>query len=146
MSVQSRGFTLIEVMITVVIVAVLAAIAYPSYTNHLRKGARAEAKVRLSQIAQLQERHFTEKNTYSDNVATLLGFASGTTIWSNSNNTTSAYQITVEVPSGSTIAKSFTLVASPQGSQTADTRCGTLKLLHTGKKEFTGSGTLSECW
>jgi type IV pilus assembly protein PilE len=143
MFVKSRGFSLIEVMITVVIVAVLAAIAYPSYTNHLRKGARAEAKVRLSQIAQLQERHFTEKNTYSDNLATLLGFTSGTTIWSNSNNTTSGYQITVTVPTG---AQSFTLSATPQGSQTADSRCGTLKLLSTGKKEITGSGNVAECW
>jgi type IV pilus assembly protein PilE len=142
MSATSRGFTLIEVMITVVIVAVLAAIAYPSYTNHLRKSARAEAKVRLTQIAQLQERHFTEKNTYTTDIAALLGVTG--TVYSNSNNdASSGYQITAAAGDSSTIDKSFKLEAVPQGAQTSDT-CGTLRLLHTGKKEKTGSGT--QCW
>jgi type IV pilus assembly protein PilE len=144
MSATSKGFSLIELMVTVVIVAVLAGIAYPSYTNHLRKGQRAEAKVRLTQVAQLQERYFTEKNTYTTDIAVLLGFTTGTVIWSSPNNTAgSGYQITAAAGDGSTIDKSFKLEAAPQGSQTADT-CGTLRLLHTGKKEISGSGT--GCW
>ncbi len=146
MSATSRGFTLIELMITVAIVATLAAIAYPSYTNHVRKTARAEAKVRLLQVAQLQERNFTEKNTYVGDIGPLLGLGVGAIVYSNSNNDPgSKYQITAN-PGTSGIASSFKLEASPQGSQAEDTRCGTLRLLHTGKKEITGSGSVAECW
>lgn len=147
MSATSRGFTLIELMITVAIVATLAAIAYPSYNNHVRKTARAEAKVRLLQVAQLQERNFTEKNTYVTDVGPLLGLGVGATVYSSSNNDTgSKYQVTAAAGTGGVIASSFKLEAVPQGSQAEDTRCGTLRLLHTGKKEITGSGTVAECW
>jgi len=54
MSGKSRGFTLIELMVVAAIVAVLAAIGYPTYLNHVRKTARAEAKVRLLQYEDLQ--------------------------------------------------------------------------------------------
>lgn len=145
MSAPSRGFTLIELMITVAIVATLAAIAYPSYTNHVRKTGRAEAKVRLLQVAQLQERTFTEKNTYTVDIAGLLGVA-GTVYSSSNNDAGSKYQITAAAGTGGVIASSFKLEAVPQGSQAEDTRCGTLRLLHTGKKEITGSGSVAECW
>jgi type IV pilus assembly protein PilE len=141
MSATSRGFTLIELMITVAIVATLAAIAYPSYTNHVRKTSRAEAKARLLQVAQLQERNFTEKNTYTTNIAGLLGVA-GTVYSSSTNDANSGYQITAPVAT----ASAFTLEAAPQGSQVADTNCGTLRLLHTGKKEISGSGSVAQCW
>lgn len=143
MSATSRGFTLIELMIAVVIVAFLAAIAYPSYTSYARKGARAEAKVRLTQIAQLQERYFTEKNTYTTDTAALLG-VTGTVYSKGNNDPSSGYQITTNPGDGSTIAQSFKLEAVPQGSQTDDS-CGTLRLLHTGKKETTAS-TVALCW
>ena len=141
MSATSRGFTLIELMITVAIVATLAAIAYPSYTNHVRKTSRAEAKARLLQVAQLQERNFTEKNTYTTNIAGLLG-VTGTVYSSSTNDAGSGYQITAPVGT----ASAFTLEAAPQGSQAADTTCGTLRLLHTGKKEISGSGSVAQCW
>jgi len=145
MSATSRGFTLIELMITVAIVATLAAIAYPGYNNHVRKTARAEAKVRLLQVAQLQERNFTEKNMYTVDIAGLLGVV-GTVYSSSNNDAGSKYQITAAAGTGGVIASSFKLEAAPQGSQAEDTRCGTLRLLHTGKKEITGSGTVAECW
>jgi type IV pilus assembly protein PilE len=141
MSAASRGFTLIEVMIVVVIVSILAAVGYPSYLSHVRKSARAEAKVRLLQVAQLQERYFTEKNEYTTNIAGLLG-VTGTVYSSSNNDAGSKYQITVTLPD----SRSFTLAAVPQGSQTDDTECATLRLLHTGKKEISGSGTATNCW
>ena len=145
MSGKSRGFTLIELMVVAAIVAVLAAIGYPTYLNHVRKTARAEAKVRLLQVAQLQERYFTEQNTYTLNIAGLLG-VTGTVYSSSTNDAGSKYQITVAA-GASGIATSYTLAAVPQGSQTADTDCGTLLLQHTGKKEiYMGSSTATKCW
>lgn len=60
----NSGFTLIEVMIVVVIIGILAAIAYPSYIDSVRKGKRAEARAAVMNLLQQQERYFTQNNTY----------------------------------------------------------------------------------
>lgn len=62
---RPRGFTLIELMITVAIVAVLAGIAYPLYTDQVRKGRRAEARAALMNLLQQQERYHTQNNSYA---------------------------------------------------------------------------------
>ncbi|MDR6537617.1 type IV pilin protein [Variovorax soli] len=59
-----KGFTLIELMIVVAIVAILASIAYPSYGWAVRKGRRAQARTAILDLLQQQERFMTQNNTY----------------------------------------------------------------------------------
>ncbi len=60
----SAGFTLIEVMITVAVIAILSAIAYPSYISQIAKGKRTECRAGAMQAMQQQERYFSQKNAY----------------------------------------------------------------------------------
>jgi prepilin-type N-terminal cleavage/methylation domain-containing protein len=64
-----RGFTLIELMITVAIVGILAAVAYPSYREYVAKSRRAEAQALLMQSSQWMERFYAENFSYSANTA-----------------------------------------------------------------------------
>ena len=62
---MSRGFTLIELMIAVAIVGLLAAVAYPSYTEYVKKTRRAEAAAILLEAAQIAERQFSQTGSYA---------------------------------------------------------------------------------
>ena len=61
---MAAGFTLIELMIALAVLAILAGIGYPSYTAYMRKAARTEAKAILMETAQNLERYYTTNNTY----------------------------------------------------------------------------------
>lgn len=132
----ARGFTLIELMVVVAVVAILVAIAVPSYSDAVRKSKRGQAKADLVELAQRAERFRTINGKYDgfwDNVST-----------SDRNSPRTgdvAYQVT-EVETDTT----FTLTATPQGGQANDTRCMTLTLDQAGVKTESGTGTVADCW
>ena len=64
MTLLSRGFTLIEIMIVVAIIAILASVAYPTYQGAILKTKRAEGKSALMQLMMAQERYYSQQNTY----------------------------------------------------------------------------------
>ena len=147
---SQAGFTLIELMVTVAIVGILAAIAYPSYQDSVRKSRRADASGVLLGLANAMERHFTETNSYCDaggagGVNSCFAGATDTgvndtgtsSIYTIPTNTTTYYTITISAVT----ASSYTLSAAPTGAQTGDS-CGTLTLTQTGVKSPTTAG----CW
>jgi type IV pilus assembly protein PilE len=145
----ASGFTLIEVMTVVVILALLAVIAFPSYQEQVRKGKRAEGKAALLRAAQLQERSFTDNNRYADSASnpsfqSLMGQACPYPVFSAENcaDASGAYRITVALGAGNT---SFTLTATPNGGHT-DASCGNLTLDSSGVRGRSGAAPMNTCW
>lgn len=133
---NSKGFTLIELMIVVAVISILAAIAYPSYQDSVRKSRRADAKAALLELAQFMERNYTLSNQYdkdSAGNAVALPFTE-----SPKDGTSKFYNLTISASA----AQSFTLSAAPKNAQATDV-CGTLSLTNTGVKSATGTG---QCW
>jgi type IV pilus assembly protein PilE len=131
---SNRGFTLIELMITVAIVGILASIAYPAYDSYVLRTRRAVATGCLLELTQQMERRYTEKLVY--NVPTTLpGVSCATDI-------TSYY--TLRFLTGQPTASTYTVEADPIGNQAND-GCGTLSVNERGVKTQ-ATGTPEKCW
>ncbi len=131
---RMRGFTLIEVMIVVVIVGILASIAYPSYHEYVNRSNRAEGQAFLSDIAARQERYFSQNNAYvtADTDRSKLGLTS---------NQSANQRYTVSL-SGVANDGGYTLTATPNFTET---RCGNLVLNAKGVRSVS-TGDKDYCW
>jgi type IV pilus assembly protein PilE len=131
-----RGFTLVELMIVVTIVAILGAIAFPSYRQHVMKTKRAECEGVMTTAAAMFERHYAANATYAlDSSSSSLSSLT----CPQDGGTTSYVLDGWDTATSST----FMITATPQGGQLADA-CGTLTLNEIGEK---GSDkTVAECW
>lgn len=136
---KSKGVTLIELMITIAIIAIAAAVAYPSYKGYTTVTNRSEAKIAINQIAMAQERFFGDRNTYTIALSQLAGYTADTV-----RTERGYYDITaVAGPSG--IAASFTLTATPVvGTPQDSDSCTSLTLTSVGVKG--GAPTKDDCW
>lgn len=139
----AAGFTLIELMIAVVVVGILAAIAYPSYVEQVRKSRRADAKAALVTAAQTMERLYTENNSYASATA---GDAAGSTIPDHAPTDRPHAERTYDIAlNPAPTATGFTITARRTGAQAGDTTCGDYALTNTGVKSVT-IGTVANCW
>lgn len=132
------GFTLVELMIVVAIVAILSAVAYPSYTKYVVRGKRTAAASFIVSLANKQEQAMINSRAYQSTVAALNANA-GTEVTDN-------YTISIAADNAAA-PPTYTITAAPTGGQaTNDTKCGSLTYTQAGVKGITGTGTVAECW
>lgn len=143
---RQRGVTLIELMIVVVIIAIISAFAYPSYTQFIVRAKRTAGTSMLLQIADRQQQFFMDNKRFAADL-TRLGYA-GNTVMIDEDGAVVAdgdadriYNIGITAVTATT----YTLTAAPQLVQAyKDTKCGSLTLTEAGVKGYSGSG--GECW
>ncbi|WP_267966983.1 type IV pilin protein [Delftia tsuruhatensis] len=131
-----QGFTLIELMITVAVVAILSAIAYPSYQEYMLRSRRVEAQSLLGEAAARQERWRAQNGSYTSTVANLR------LAWGDKSEN-GYYTLTV-----ASVANDggYTLTATRTASQTSDRRCGDYTLNALGVKGMSSGGSVGDCW
>jgi type IV pilus assembly protein PilE len=134
---RQAGITLIELMIVVVIVAILGALAVPSYRDYVLRNNRTDAITQLLELAACQEKVYIKLNRYDGN---RCGFNGGAIATPNGT-----YSITMAVQDG---GQAFTLTATAQGKQTDDS-CANLTLTDNGERGTSVSdvdATVAACW
>jgi type IV pilus assembly protein PilE len=139
--VRQHGFTLIELMITLVIAAILATVAVPSYQDHVRKARRADAYHCLLDAAQRQESFFYRNNTYTTKIEDLGLKDLGLNNASCGEHGYYNLEITAADSTG------YQLLAKRVAPQDADKKCGDLTLASTGEKGNVGADLPpADCW
>jgi type IV pilus assembly protein PilE len=132
---QQRGFTLLELMITVTLLAILVGIAYPAYTSYMVKARRVDGVAAINHAAMFME------SWRSDN-ATYAGGDGDAAFPANSER---GYY-TIATTAAAT-ASGYTLKATPAGIQASDTACTSLTLSSTGTRGYTGTAPdVDTCW
>ncbi len=136
---RSKGFTLMELMFVVIIIAVLAAIAFPNYTRQVQKSRRTDAHTLLMRIAAEQERYYTNFNRYT---ADLTGGAPGGLGMAQITSENGFYTATAVVANAN---QTYQLTATPTGNQVSD-YCGALTLTSSDQRTFAGNQDNGNCW
>jgi type IV pilus assembly protein PilE len=131
---RNRGVTLIELLMVMIVIAILSAIAIPSYRNYMIRTNRTEAKVGLLQVAGNLERCFTRTNRYDVDCDAFDNLPITT---ENGN-----YEIDADVVGGVT----FTLTAEARNGQEDDTQCGDFTLTSANEQDVTGTEDPERCW
>jgi len=135
------GFTLIELMITVAIVAILATIASTSYNTQVQKSRRTDARSAVLDLAGREEKLFSTTNAYSG-AASDLGYAAVGTPWPI-NIGSNYYNVGVTVGAPPT---TYVITATAINSQASDGQCVTLFVDQTGLQQSTGTAPAATCW
>jgi len=136
----NKGFTLVELMITVVVIAILAMIAVPAYNDSVKKARRTDGKSSLTAAASRQEQYFLDNKTYASTMSQM---------GSSSSSIDGHYTLAVATPTaGCPIATCFELQANPIDE---DKQCQKLTLTSTGVRGVTTgtaapTNTAENCW
>ena len=137
----ASGFTLLELMIVVAVIAILTTMAYPAYMDRATKTHRVAAESCLAEYANYMERYYTTNLRY-DKVPP-SGPANTLPLLDCSKQTGDSYSYQLT----SLALATYKVQAVPVGSQaTRDAKCGTLALDQAGTRSVTGTSTVDDCW
>jgi type IV pilus assembly protein PilE len=131
---RAHGFSLLELVVALAIVAILASLAQPAYRAQQLRVRRTEAIAALMQIAALQERHCLQHRTYT--LSLEAAPPAGLGLRASSENGRYAIAITAADAAG------FSATATAVGNQAADSRCAAFTIDETGAR----TATSPECW
>ena len=134
---QSRGFSLIELLMALAIAGILFAVALPAYNDYVVRSHRADAHGALLDISARQERFMAQNNTYTTEVQGAGGLNMGT-----STSSAEYYDMSVAACGTGDISTCYVVTATARGSQVGDTDCLSITYDSLGQK----SGTTAECW
>lgn len=137
----SRGFTLIELMITVAVIGILAAVALPSYQEYVRKARRADAQAFMYDVAARQQHFLVDRRTYADGITSGEGTAGRNLGMTRPDAVSAFYTVTLTGVDVTAQPFQYVIQAVPQGAQASDS-CGTLTLNAQGVKGAAKTG----CW
>lgn len=135
---RQQGVTLIELMVTVAIIGIIAAVAYPSYQSFVEKSRRADGQAALMSLAGAMERAYTVHNTYAEAASGAIPKPSVFPSEAPLDGTDKYYNLRIDTAT----ATSFAIRAVPKNAQASDP-CGDLTLDHTGSR---GSDDPGNCW
>lgn len=136
----AHGFTLIELMITVAVIAILAALAVPTYSRYILRSNRSAAESFMQEAASAQERYMVDSRQFASSL-TALGYA---TLPNTVQPNYAVAMVAVAASASGGTPPAYTITATPQGNQVRDTGCGTLTLNGDGSKS--ASTGAADCW
>ena len=145
------GFALLELCITLAIIALICSSAYPAYREISQHGRRTEAKIALINVMQQQEYHHLETGQYSEfSAQTATSHPPSFTWWSGASPETGFYRISAIACQNSSLQQCILLIAEPvkmtKFIRHDDTVCGNFMLNSFNQKSYSGNGTRIQCW
>jgi type IV pilus assembly protein PilE len=139
----SRGVTLIELMIVILILGILAAIAVPSYRKYMIRSQRSEAKIALLQLQTAQEKRYLQQNSYTSDVT---GSVAGNPPGLGLSSVTETQKYDVAVTTISADGQTYTATATPKYGQASDSDCMNFTINERGVRGNSGALAAQQCW